>query len=118
MKINNYLSIRKINISKLNEHDIADINFIINKSENATVFHTYEWNKVVYNFTNNKCWIIIVYEQKEPISLCYVDIENKRSFIRIAKSPNVILGSIYGGPISISGKEKINYHIINNFVKF
>ena len=114
MKHNNNYLIRTVCINKIKEQEIVDIKNIINKSKRATIFHTYEWNKALYKSTKIRFWIILVYEQEEPISLCYMYLDKRKGFIKIAKSPNVTLGSIYGGPISVSGKDEMNTYIINN----
>jgi hypothetical protein len=97
------ISISKINIETLSEADKNELEGVLTKSREATIFHTIEWNKILIEIFGVKNITFVAKRDGRPIGLHilyeYLD-SDPRKFYR---SPDVNLETVYGGPAVISG---------------
>ncbi|MFX0195698.1 MAG: lipid II:glycine glycyltransferase FemX [Candidatus Hodarchaeota archaeon] len=97
------LEIHKLNIEELSQNEKKDMEEILAKSKDATVFHTIEWNKILTTIFKRKNITFVAKIDGKPIGF-YILYESQDSGPRtIYKSPETSLETVYGGPLVING---------------
>jgi len=75
-------------------------NQMVKMSSHGTIFHTWEWLKIVEKHTNTKLYPIIGYKGKTPIGV-YPIFYFKKGFIKLVFSPPPKALLLYLGPIFV-----------------
>lgn len=96
----------------LSKNRKSDINKVLDMSERATIFHSIEWNEVLYNVFGIRSDIILARSEDKPVGFYQLYHTKKYKIIDVYKSPNPSLECVYGGPIAIKESENaIGYMI-------
>jgi lipid II:glycine glycyltransferase (peptidoglycan interpeptide bridge formation enzyme) len=91
--------IRRTDLRNLSEKELAEINSVLNQSEESTIFHTIEWNQLLIDYYGLQHTVFIAFVEDEPVGYyVYYDFEDKTY-----RSPAVHLQSTYGGPVVVNG---------------
>jgi hypothetical protein len=113
----------KITIKELSMGDEKDIEYILKHSTNGTIFHTYEWNKLVSDEFKIPHRTLIAKENGKPLGVFTFFIVKNKLFTRI-ESPLIKYGEIpYGGPVIIDGEkeeiiDKLVREVTGNLVEY
>ena len=78
--------------------DIEEWNRLVERSPHGTIFHTWNWLKVVEEYTNCKLYPIIGYKGTTPVGV-YPLFYSKKGFVRLVFSPPPKALLLYLGPV-------------------
>lgn len=96
------VEIKRVNLTKLGPEDRHDINEVLMKSANATVFHTVEWNKLLIDEFGLQNVTLLATANKKPVGLCsFYAVDG-----HLCRSPVREVESVYGGPLSV-GNDRV-----------
>lgn len=107
------LTIIRKNINKLTAEDIQDINYVLEKSEYATIFHTVEWHKIISTVEGRRCYFLIAKKGDEPVGIFPFYSTPQWGLFNIKTSST--LETRYGGPISVGNELEIIRSLIKNY---
>ena len=70
--------IRRTDLRNLSEKELAEINSVLHQSEEATIFHTIEWNQLLIDYYGLQHTVFIAFVEDEPVGYyVYYDFEDK-----------------------------------------
>ena len=99
------IKINKVEFSKISKNDIKAWNFVLENSNNATIFHTPEWIFLMVDKIGVEGEILIAYDNENPIGIFPYYLKKGKLFSK--KSTTGSFETPYGGPIKIN-KSKEN----------
>jgi len=102
------ISIRKVNLMKLDQGEIDGINEVIEKSNAATVFHTLEWNRLLIEYFNLPYTALLAYNDQTIVGMHLLYPYKDCTY----RSPVIDLQSVYGGPIAIGDESAIIHKLL------
>lgn len=102
------INIRRINLKSLSQKDSDDINYVLEKTEGASVFHTIQWNRLLIERFALEHVALIASASQEPVGMYLIYKFDNESSI----SPVVHLQSAYGGPIAINDDKEVIYKLL------
>ncbi len=96
------MNISKIDIAKPSEAEINDLEEILQKSDEATIFHTSEWNQILIETFGVNNMTFVAKKDGRPLGLYIVYYYLNSGPRIICRSPDASLEAVYGGPIVIN----------------
>ena len=100
--------IDKLNIGDISSNNAKDLDVIIEKSPEASIFQTIHWNKALFETFNNDVKILIAKDHIAPLGY-FISTQRFISSPRtLYCSPDRSLETVYGGPIVVSGTDEHN----------
>jgi hypothetical protein len=101
------IEVELLDMKSLSSKDEKDINHILDRSKDATIFHTLEWNKVLVNEFDLNENLLIARTGDRPAGMYIFRDIKKYGLINMTVSPGNDLDGVYGGPISIDGSADV-----------
>jgi len=110
------IKISKIEFAKISKNKLKDWNYVLEFSNEATIFHTPEWIFFMIEKTGVKGEILIAYNNNKPVGIFPYYLKKGKFFFN--KSTTGTFETPYGGPIHIKGSNKnIIIQLLKNLEK-
>ena len=110
------LKFRFVNVNDLSDEQRRDWNLIVDLSQEATIYHTIEWNGLQQQYTGIENRTAFAYWEDKPVGLFPIFRRVKNWFV--SHACNAPLETPYGGPVTISEIPKdVKVEVIQQLVK-
>ncbi len=93
----------KLAVEQISTNEVIDLAEVINKSEESTIFHTSEWNNILFEVFGTKLIILMVKRNSEPVGSLTLNESGKFGPRTVYRSPDRRFETVYGGPLAIAG---------------
>lgn len=106
------VTIKNIKLQNISYQEESDWNTILQRSDDATIFHTPEWVRLTVEKTGAKSKILIAYHAQEPVGIFPSYIKETTKYRKVIRT--TLFETPYGGPISVEGvsKKEVIKHLI------
>jgi len=92
-----------IRIEHVSRNESQEISQLLNDSKEATIFHTIEWNNILFEVFGTEITILIAKQAGKPVGTFILNKTTAFGPRTIYQSPNRAFETVYGGPVVISG---------------
>lgn len=92
------ISVRRVDLSRLNQGEIEGIHRVLATARAATVFHTLEWNRLLIEYYSLPHLALLASRGQAIVGLHVLFLSEDH----IHRSPAIHLHSVYGGPIAVN----------------
>lgn len=107
------VEIEALTFENLKSSDIADLNEILLHSKNSTIFHTFEWSKIVAEEFGANEKILIARVNDIPVGMYKFHCYKEYKLLKSCTSPVTGFETVYGGPIAVNHYD----YVIEDLIK-
>ena len=109
--------IEVLTFKNLTSSDIADLNEILLHSKNSTIFHTFEWSKIIAEEFGVNEKILIARVNDIPVGMYKFHCYKKYKLLKLCTSPVTGFETVYGGPITVNHYDYVMEDLIKKSEK-
>ena len=92
------ISVRKVDLTKLDKDELAGIQRVLDSSQAATIFHTPEWNRLLIEYFNLPYTALLASDGNAVLGLHLFFHHSDQTY----RSPAIEWQSVYGGPVALN----------------